>query len=381
MAVDSSGRALGLGLVRHLRPDEAVLVEMLTGWRNQQLARNLAFSTIDAREKLVRRFVVSINEYPWHWRPQHVDEFFGDLRAVAGLKQSSLRRYQGALRGFLVYLTDPAYGWERVCEELFGTHPVQVVHDWNSAVHVQEAERGLGKRAFSKRELQQLFDRADDEVGRIRALRRKGWWAAYRDAVLFKTAYAYGLRINEVRRLETFDFGRNPKARQFGGYGVLRVRHGKAMRGSPPKPGSVLTVFDWAVDVLEEWVEEIRPVFDYDGLVLFPSPRRTALSHTTIQERFRRYCDDLGFGSGLDFHSLRRSYVTHLIEDGVDPLFVQQQVRHEYASTTALYTCVSSDYRTRVLADVLASIFDNAVEPDRRLRRPVASGPQGRRRR
>ncbi|GES36741.1 phage integrase family protein [Rhodococcus aetherivorans] len=105
------------------------------------------------------------------------------------------------------------------------------------------------------------------------------------------------------------------------------------------------------------------------------------MSHTTIQERFRRYCDDLGFGSGLDFHSLRRSYVTHLIEDGVDPLFVQQQVRHEYASTTALYTCVSSDYRTTVLADALASIFDNAVEPDRRLRRPVASGPQGRRRR
>lgn len=381
MAVDSSGRALGLGLVRHLRPDEAVLEEMLTGWRNQQLARNLAFSTIDAREKLVRRFVVSINEYPWNWRPQHVDEFFGDLRAVAGLKQSSLRRYQGALRGFLVYLTDPAYGWERVCEELFGTHPVQVVHDWNSAVHVQEAERSPGKRSFSKRELQQLFDRADDEVGRIRALRRKGWWAAYRDAVLFKTAYAYGLRINEVRRLETIDFGRNPKARQFGGYGVLRVRHGKAMRGSPPKPGSVLTVFDWAVDVLEEWVEEIRPAFDYDGLVLFPSPRRTALSHTTIQERFRRYCDDLGFGSGLDFHSLRRSYVTHLIEDGVDPLFVQQQVRHEYASTTALYTCVSSDYRTRVLADALTSIFDNAVKPDLRLRRPVASGPQGRRRR
>ncbi len=136
----------------------------------------------------------------------------------------------------------------------------------------------------------------------------------------------------------------------------------------------MLTVFDWAVDVLEEWVEEIRPVFDYDGLVLFPSPRRTPLAHTTIQARFRRYCDDLGFGPGLDFHSLRRSYVTHLIEDGVDPLFVQQQVRHEHASTTSLYTCVSSDYRTRVLSHALTTIFDNAVEPDRRLLRPTIPG-------
>lgn len=32
------------------------------------------------------------------------------------------------------------------------------------------------------------------------------------------------------------------------------------------------------------------------------------------------------------------SYVTHLIEDGFDPLFVQQQVGHRWGSTTALYT-------------------------------------------
>ncbi|MGA5135282.1 tyrosine-type recombinase/integrase, partial [Streptomyces olivoreticuli] len=36
----------------------------------------------------------------------------------------------------------------------------------------------------------------------------------------------------------------------------------------------------------------------------------------------------------------RHSYVTHLIEDGWDPRFVQEQVGHEHASTTAIYTCV-----------------------------------------
>ncbi|GAA4693651.1 tyrosine-type recombinase/integrase [Streptomyces youssoufiensis] len=49
----------------------------------------------------------------------------------------------------------------------------------------------------------------------------------------------------------------------------------------------------------------------------------------------------------MGFHSFRRSYVTHLIEDGWDPRFVQEQVGHEHASTTSLYTCVSSDFRTR----------------------------------
>ncbi len=49
-----------------------------------------------------------------------------------------------------------------------------------------------------------------------------------------------------------------------------------------------------------------------------------------------------------------RSYVTHLTEDGFDVRFVQVQVGHEHASTTSIYTCVSSDYRTRTLKEALA---------------------------
>ncbi|WP_341874589.1 site-specific integrase [Salinispora arenicola] len=70
----------------------------------------------------------------------------------------------------------------------------------------------------------------------------------------------------------------------------------------------------------------------------------------------------------LDFHSLRRSYVTHLIEAGWDPLFVQQQVGHEHASTTAIYTCVSSDFRTRTLRQALDATMDAALRPARRAR-------------
>ena len=65
----------------------------------------------------------------------------------------------------------------------------------------------------------------------------------------------------------------------------------------------------------------------------------------------------------MDFHSLRRSYVTHLIEAGWDPLFVQHQVGHEHASTTAIYTCVSSDFRTRTLRRALDATLTQATTP------------------
>ena len=73
--------------------------------------------------------------------------------------------------------------------------------------------------------------------------------------------------------------------------------------------------------------------------------------------RFAEYRDDLGFDAALHPHCLRHSYVTHLIEDGFDPLFVQQQVGHRWGSTTALYTGVSGDYRNRTLRRALDAAF------------------------
>jgi integrase/recombinase XerC len=87
----------------------------------------------------------------------------------------------------------------------------------------------------------------------------------------------------------------------------------------------VLAVFGWTRPVIEEYVSEVRPRFD------------------------------LGLDPLLHPHCLRHSYV--LIEDGFDPLFVQQQVGHRWGSTTALYTGVSGDYRNRTLRRALDAAF------------------------
>ena len=295
MAVDQAGRHVELVGVRYLNPVDQVMDEMLTGWRYQQLGRNLAFSTIDQREAIVRRFQRFTNEYPWHWMPAHADEFFGDLRAEHDAKQSTIRNYQQAVRAFCEYIAHPDYGWDILCERLFGTHPSQICFDWNAAVHVQDAESGPARRAFTRRELQDFFDYADDEVVRLSTANRKGWLPAYRDSVIFKTAYAWGLRRNEVRHLQTVDFARNPHAREFGQYGVLHVRFGKAMRGSPPKRRSVLTVFDWSTDIIKEWLHRgHRLQADGDHLDLFLSERGTLVSESALLRRFQRYCTELG---------------------------------------------------------------------------------------
>lgn len=72
-------------------------------------------------------------------------------------------------------------------------------------------------------------------------------------------------------------------------------------------------------------------------------------------------------GSTSDWHTqglhcLRHSYVTHLIEAGYDPTFVQAQVGHAYASTTSLYTSVSSDFKHKALQQMIARRIAQAQE-------------------
>ena len=77
------------------------------------------------------------------------------------------------------------------------------------------------------------------------------------------------------------------------------------------------------------------------------------MSEDRLNAAFARAAKEAGLDAALSPHCLRHSYVTHLIEDGFDVLFVQQQVGHRHASTTAIYTSVSSDYRTRMLRTAL----------------------------
>ena len=360
MPVDKSGRVYVVGSVPLLHAEAQTVQEMLDGWRNQQLCRNLSHDTIGARIRIVERFLDHTNEFPWTWTPTMAEEFFSDLRSVHHRKQSTIRGYQNALRLFCCYVSHPDYGWDRVSEQRFGTHPAQVFFEWNTAAHVQDNEQTPAKRAFTKRELQDFFDHADDQVALIAASARKGWLPAYRDAVMFKVAYSYGLRFNELRHLQTVDCSRNPHAPEFGRYGLVHVRYGKAKKGSPPKRRSVLTVFDWTPEILADWLTHGQQCMD-GGIDLFPSEKGTLVAERTLLRRFRRYCDDLDLSAGLDLHSLRRSYATHLIEDGWDAKFVQDQMGHDHASTTSIYTCVSSDFRVRTLRRALDTTITEAL--------------------
>jgi len=338
-----------------LNPEPALFEAMLEGWRRQHAARRLSPGIIAARERVVRRFQVFTGSWPWQWRSEELDAFI----AAGQWAHSTVRSYEGALSLFCDYLTDPHYAWQSECERRVGVVPVQICHAENTAVHLDELEHRPGRRPLTRAELQALFDVADEAVAEAAVSPRKGWLAAFRDATALKVIYGWGLRRSEAAMLDVGDFIANPAAPELGRFGVCQVRFGKALRGSPPRRRAVASVMPWAVEVLEQYVAEVRPLNGEParGPALFLTERGDRLSPRRIDERFCDWRRQAGLAAELSVHCLRHSYASHLIEDGADPLFVQHQLGHSFASTTAIYTTVGADHTNKMLRAALERAF------------------------
>jgi integrase/recombinase XerC len=347
--------------VLHLDEPAAVFEAMMLGWSRQQKSRLLADSTVTSRLSLIQRFVEFAGTHPWEWTAADVEDFTASVMSGSQrLAPSTIRGYHMTLRLFCDYLLDGRYGWAAQCEQRFGQIPSQVCHDFNTAVHLLDYEGKPGRRPFSYDELQILFDFLDARVERIVRSGRKGALAALRDAQMIKTAYAFGLRRRELCFLDVADLRANPHMPAWGSFGALHVRYAKSVRGSAPRRRTVLAVpeFDWALEGLRQWVDEARPLLGPGPRPeLWLTERRARVSLKTIDHRFAFLRHEAGLPAELTLHCLRHSYVTHLVEFGYPERFVTEQVGHSYASTTAIYTSVSNDFKTKTLQAALARVY------------------------
>jgi site-specific recombinase XerD len=286
-----------------------------------------------------------------------MDEWSLSLTSELHLAPSTIRSYQCTLRQFSEFLIDGRYGWAVACEQAFGPgrHPVAIAREWNTIAHLSDYEGSPEARPFTREELQRFLDYADEQVERAAGSGRKGALAAYRDATLFKVIYGWGLRRTEASKLDLVDFGRNPSAPEFGRYGMLNVRYGKAKKGQPPRRRNVAAVMGWAVEAVADYAENVRPRFGFgDHPALWVTERGGRVKPAEINARFTAYREALGLPVALVVHSLRHSYVSRLTEDGVDRRFIQVNVGHENDSSTAIYTHVSDDFMNTALSRALA---------------------------
>jgi integrase/recombinase XerD len=147
--------------------------------------------------------------------------------------------------------------------------------------------------------------------------------------------YAGGLRVSEAARLKVSDVDGERKQ--------VFVRGGKGGKDR------YTVIGEPALEALREYWRVYRPR-DW----LFPGARPDKhISSRTIQAVFQRARDKAGIRKDATVHTLRHSFATHLLEDGVDVRYIQELLGHEDVRTTQRYTHVSDPARVRSPLDEL----------------------------
>ena len=132
--------------------------------------------------------------------------------------------------------------------------------------------------------------------------------------------YTCGLRLSEAIHLRIADIDSSRM--------LIWVRLGKGQKDrSVPLPKQTLSI-------LRNHYRLMRP----SGEFLFPSIIEGRSIHgSVIQKTFRAALKQSKINKTATIHSLRHSYATHLLEDGVDLRAIQLVLGHASIKTTARY--------------------------------------------
>ena len=185
-----------------------------------------------------------------------------------------------------------------------------------------------------------------------------------RIGVCLELIYHCGLRVAEAVRVEVRDLheSRSQQPR-------LHVRCGKGGgdRFVPMSPQMVERLRQW-------WRQHRHPVW------LFPGPgigwrergltalaaaakATTHLSVSAVQNTFRLARAQSGINPAATPHTLRHSYATHLLEEGVSLRQISQYLGHASLDTTVIYTHLTamSEARTRAALETLHRAVTSTV--------------------
>jgi len=141
--------------------------------------------------------------------------------------------------------------------------------------------------------------------------------------LLISLAYAAGFRVSEAINLRIKDINVDE----------LTI-HIKGAKGNKDR----ITIFPEKIknDIINLIADKDRN--DY----FFESERGGKLSERTAQKVFENALKKSGIKKDATFHSLRHSFATHLLENGVDVRYVPELLGHRNIRTTQLYTRVTN---------------------------------------
>ena len=136
-------------------------------------------------------------------------------------------------------------------------------------------------------------------------------------------AYSAGLRLGEIVRLKLVDFDRERMQ--------IRVVQSK---GKKDRYAKLSTRF---LAVLDAYTAKYRPK-EY----VFEGAKGEDYSPSSIQNIIKAVSQKAGIQKRTTMHTLRHTFATHSLENGVDLRYIQSMMGHENSKTTEIYTHITT---------------------------------------
>ena len=134
--------------------------------------------------------------------------------------------------------------------------------------------------------------------------------------------YAAGLRISELLHLKLKDLDIDRRQ--------IHIRQSKGRKDRQ------VMLAESFLPLLQNYLASYHPIYYFaEGK---PGIRYSAAS---IRAFLKRNCRKAGIRKNVSPHTLRHSYATHLMENGVDIRYIQELLGHSRPETTMIYTHVS----------------------------------------
>jgi len=167
---------------------------------------------------------------------------------------------------------------------------------------------------LTKEEVKRLFESCSNKKSKL----------------MLSLIYACGLRVSEIVNLKINDLNFNEKT------GKIQQSKGKKDR-----------VFNIPDRLFKQLFKQTELQKGFGKEYLF-SGKNGKLSTRNIQKIVQTAVKKSGITKQVHPHTLRHSFATHLLEDGVDIRYIQGLLGHSSISTTELYTHISAQQLKKI---------------------------------
>lgn len=150
--------------------------------------------------------------------------------------------------------------------------------------------------------------------------------------IIIALLYSAGLRISELQKLKIADIDFDRKK--------IRINQGKG------KKDRYVILSELIVKGLLQYYKTYEPV----SYLIFGYNKNKMMSLGGIRHSFHLSCKQASIQKDVCVHTLRHSFATHLLEQGMDIVSIQEQLGHSQLITTLIYLHIAEVPRTTVFS-------------------------------